>query len=235
MSAAASATSPEPVDPQALQHGLTLVTAAATATAVKQVSDDPQQTAAALAVAGPLIVEQFGGAAATLATDFYDATRSLAQATQRYTAKPVVDVRADYIIGNLAGWATDPLRADKPDIESTIARVADVIQLETARALRDTMTQNAEQDPAAVGWRRIARAGACPFCRMLADKGAIFKESTARFAAHTNCHCAAVPVFKGGDRGPEASVEQYVASRKRRTDAGRKQLRDYLAAHYGDS
>jgi hypothetical protein len=64
---------------------------------------------------------------------------------------------------------------------------------------------------------------------MLSGKGAIFKQDTARFAAHENCHCSAQPVFdKQG--GEEASVIQYIASKKRRTEADRKRLRDYLAS-----
>jgi hypothetical protein len=64
---------------------------------------------------------------------------------------------------------------------------------------------------------------------MLAGKGEIFKQDTARFAAHEHCHCTAQPVFEG-QHGEEASVMQYVASKKRRTEADRKRLRDYLAS-----
>ena len=74
----------------------------------------------------------------------------------------------------------------------------------------DTAEENVRADEAAVGWRRNARTGACPFCLMLADRGAVYrKESTANFSAHSagprgggNCRCTVVPVFKCGDEVP---------------------------------
>ena len=66
---------------------------------------------------------------------------------------------------------------------------------------------------------------------MLSDKGAVFRAETARFAAHSNCHCSAAPVFNGQD-GEEANVMQYVASQKRRSEKDRARLREYLNANY---
>jgi hypothetical protein len=70
---------------------------------------------------------------------------------------------------------------------------------------------------------------------MLADRGAVFSEATASFAAHTDCHCAARPEFANGEHGPEASVEQYLASTKNRTPAQRARLREYLNENYPDA
>jgi len=66
---------------------------------------------------------------------------------------------------------------------------------------------------------------------MLSGRGAVYKQGTARFAAHSNCHCSAEPVFEG-EAGPEASVLQYVASQRKRSDADRAALRDYLNTHF---
>lgn len=95
---------------------------------------------------------------------------------------------------------------------------------------RDTFVAGADQDPKCVGWKRITSAGACRFCRFLADRGAVYMESTAIFAAHDNCMCTAAAVFKGGEIGPEASVEQYLGSRKTRTPKDRARLLDALEA-----
>lgn len=97
---------------------------------------------------------------------------------------------------------------------------------------RETIRRTTAADPRAVGWKRILNAGACQFCRMLADRGAVYREATATFAAHKGCGCSAAPVFLGGEVGPEASVEQYLASQKTRTDAQKRQLRDYLNTNY---
>jgi hypothetical protein len=64
---------------------------------------------------------------------------------------------------------------------------------------RDTVTDASVQDPVAEGWERIATAGACDFCTMLAGRGAVYKEDTADFQAHDHCGCVAAPVFSGGE------------------------------------
>ena len=127
---------------------------------------------------------------------------------------------------NAIAWATQALLDDALDATPQ-QRLAEVVQLETARPYRDTITTNRRRDPSAVGWRRIAESG-CRFCRMLAGRGAVYKAETARFASHTHCHCTAAPVFKGQD-GPEASALQYVASKRRKTEADRARVRAYLA------
>jgi hypothetical protein len=71
-------------------------------------------------------------------------------------------------------------------------------------------------------------SGGCKLCRMLADRGAVYRHDTARFAAHPNCHCGAEPVFGANDTGETASVMQYVASKRNRTPAQQAELRDYL-------
>jgi hypothetical protein len=67
---------------------------------------------------------------------------------------------------------------------------------------------------------------------MAADKGAVYKESTAYFAAHEHCNCTAQPVFKGGEVGQEASAIQYISAKRRRSPAEQARLREYLATYY---
>lgn len=95
---------------------------------------------------------------------------------------------------------------------------------------RDTIVHAANADPKAVGWKRITTSGACRFCRFLADRGAVYRESTATFAAHDGCMCTAAAVFKGGKIGPEATTEQYIGSGKTRTAKDRARLNDALEA-----
>src|SRR5690606_39363030 len=61
-------------------------------------------------------------------------------------------------------------------------------------------------DTEAIGWSRNANYDACKFCLMLAGRGALYrKRETTQFAAHTDCQCTYVPVFRNGEHGPEAS------------------------------
>jgi len=220
--------------PTALESraALTLVTGSAV-NAVQRVlgslTGSPESVRADLLDAVPAIIGYYADGSSALAADFYDDERERAAAKGRFMAEPVVLDRGEKI-GRAVAWAAKPLFDGDGDPS---ARLAEVVQLETARPYRDTITTNRRRDPEAAGWRRVS-VGGCKFCRMLADRGAVYRDETARFASHTHCHCTAEPVFKGGDVGEEADVMQYLASGRRRSVKDRERLKAYLAEHYGD-
>jgi hypothetical protein len=174
----------------------------------------------------PDVIRYYADGSVALAADLYEDERVAAGLTG-FTARTVVADRAVHIERGIV-WAADPLEVG--DEALALQRLAEVIQLEVARPYRDTILFNRRQDPEAVGWRRITRGG-CAFCRMLADRGAVYRAATARFAAHESCHCTAQPVFEG-QGGVEASTIQYLASKRNRTPRQQQQLRDYLAEFY---
>lgn len=179
----------------------------------------------------PGVVGFYSEGSAVLAADFYDDSRTGVRASP-FSAAPVVLDRTVKIRRGVT-WASEPLSVD--DDELAAARFAQLMRSEMARPYRDTITTNRRQDPAAVGWTRITRgAKSCGFCRMLADRGAVYRKETATFAAHDDCMCTAAPVFAGRETGPEASVAQYMASKRRRTAKEKAFLRDYLAGNYPD-
>ena len=178
----------------------------------------------------PDVVAFYSEGSAALAADFYDDARVGTRGA--YSAAPVVLDRTVKIRRGVA-WASFPLSID--DDELAAARFAEVMRTEMARPYRDTVISNRQQDKSCVGWKRITRGSkSCGFCRMLADRGAVYKEATASFAAHDDCMCTCAPVFKGGEIGPEASTIQYMASKRRRTPKEKAFLRDYLAGNYPD-
>lgn len=210
---------------------LQLVTSAAVSavvTALGRAKGSPEQQRALLLEAVPGVISYYSEGSSALAADFYDDERERAAPPRLYIAEPVILDRTVKIRRAVA-WASDPLFADNRELSS--ARLAEVVQLETAKPYRDTILTNRRRDPSAVGWRRVTNGG-CKMCRMLAEKGAIFSDKTARFAAHGNCKCTAQPVFSTDDFGEEASVMQYVASQRRRTPEQQAQLREYLNAYY---
>lgn len=176
----------------------------------------------------PTLIESYSDGTAALAADWYDDSRDAAGARGNYLAEPVVNLRPDKIrIGGL--WTIKPLLSPVPDFPAAQERLAEVIQLETARPFRDTITTNSHRDPASVGWRRITHGG-CDLCRFLAARGAVYRQETANFATHPHCRCGAVPVFDGQD-GDEADTLQYVASDRRasRTRKQRDAINEALA------
>lgn len=63
---------------------------------------------------------------------------------------------------------------------------------EPYRAANAVMTRNALDDLRLTGRMvRATRPGACPFCRVIADRG--YTPAAAGFAAHRNCQCTAIP------------------------------------------
>lgn len=210
---------------------LQLVTGAAVnavVSALARLSGSPEQRRASLLDIAPAVIAHYSDGSSALAADFYDDERERSAPPKLYIAEPVIADRTVKIRRAIA-WASDPLFGDEP--EKSAGRLAEVVQLETARPYRDTILENRNRDPSAVGWRRITNGG-CKLCRMLADRGAVFSDKTARFAAHTNCKCTAQPVFSTDDYGEEASALQYLASRRKRTSEQQEVLREYLRVNY---
>lgn len=216
------------------KQALRLVTTESVDTAVGLLvglSGSPTARRAALLNSVPEIVGYFSEGSAALAVDFYEEERVRAGVRDRtFVTSFVVNDRTVKIRRGVA-WASDPLFSD--DEELAGKRLAEIVQIETARPYRDTILANRRLDPQSVGWRRVT-SGGCKFCRMLADRGAVYRQASATFAAHPNCHCSAQPVFKANDPGTEVGVFQYTASKRGRTPAQRKALRDYLNANYSD-
>lgn len=217
--------------PQQIRRALNLVADAATVAAgqlLLTTTGSPEQRRTELLGGVPEMISYYQEGTAALAADYYDEERDSANVSGSYSPRLVIVDRTEKI-RNATAWAALPL-FDGNDA-AAIGRLGEVVQLETARSFRDTITQNASDDAQAIGWKRVS-AGGCKFCAMLAARGAVYKESTARFASHPHCHCSAAPAFVGADDGPEADALQYRASKRSRTPAQRAQLREYLNENF---
>lgn len=212
--------------PDQYRRALALVSDRAVETAIPLLSSlGPTDT---LVVATTDVIAYYSDGTAALAADQYDELREAARARGRFTAAPVVNLDEEGIRRGVL-WAAEPLHGN--DLAEATSRLTRVVQPATADAFRVTTTDNSDRDPAAVGWRRHSSGSGCKFCAMLASRGAVYKESTVHFAAHPHCSCSASPVFDGED-GEEASVMQYMASQRIRTDAESARLRAFLNTNY---
>lgn len=62
---------------------------------------------------------------------------------------------------------------------------------------RDTILRTSQEDPAAVGWRRVLGGPGCDFCQQQAGRGAIyFSDDTAGFQPHDKCGCTPEPEYR---------------------------------------
>lgn len=221
------------VTPRESRAALLLLTLEAVQTAgeaLRRFTGRPEQRRAALLDTVPEIVNYYADGSAALAADFYEEQRDEAGGATSFVPELIV---ADTTVKVRRGvaWASDPLFAEEPDELAAADRLAQVVQIRTATPYRQTILDAYRADDYCIGWRRITRGG-CRFCRMLADRGAVYKETTAIFASHPNCNCTAQPVFRNQDPGEEASALQYMSSRRNRTPESRARIRDALDRLY---
>lgn len=157
--------------------------------------DRPERARDALLEFLPLLVAQYGEAGAAAAADWYDDVRDSDRVPGRYRAEvaepaPDLEVRTEQTVRRAAGYFF---------IEGSAAlALPSMLDPATKYALepaRQTIIQSTERDPRAKGWQRIARAGACDFCRMLTNRGAVYTSRSALFESHGHCHCVAAPAF----------------------------------------
>lgn len=94
---------------------------------------------------------------------------------------------------------------------------------------RETLLQSTRADPRAVGWQRVTSGNACEFCEMLAERGVVYAEEAADFAAHDNCGCFAQPEFSQ----EQTAVRDYTPSERfsiqEQRDANNERIRAALA------
>lgn len=222
--------------PEAVRRELALVTSEALSQLVLAAPDLSPDPVAGILGAIDLLVPSYYDATGSLAVAWYDERRSESSPSTSFAPSIIGDPDTSWIDREVARLGAD-LDAQA---ERLVDEALGLAEKEVARGFRDSMLGNLRSDPDAVGWSRVARAGACKFCTMLAGKGAVYRsESTAIFAAHKNCNCAAQPEFRNGSHGPEASVIQYVASSRRARsqaaqDARNARVRAYLNQNYPD-
>ncbi|OKH91496.1 hypothetical protein [Streptomyces uncialis] len=169
------------------------------------------------------VVGRYGETAATVAADFYEAERAAAGVRGTFTvplagAPPDEQVEASLRWAAKDLWPRDAQAATVAQREPLTVRL-EAVQVKAEGAVqklvsdqgRATVRQAVRRDREAVAYARAAALGGCSFCKLLASRGAVFKdaraagrEADARFSGdasavkfHDNCHCGIIPVFRG--------------------------------------
>lgn len=178
----------------------------------------------------PALTAQYGEAAAAVAADFYDDLRAAEPVRPGFRARMADPVSTDVVAARTRFGAQHLFTDDPPQMLVFLSSAVTKYVLQPGRA---TIVQSTQADPAASGWHRETRPGACDFCRLLAGRGNIYRAETARFAAHDDCGCVAVPSWDAS--AEEVPVSAYVASERTSamTPAQRERhnqrLREYMA------
>lgn len=182
-----------------------------------------QQTIPEWIDAAGTVIDRYGAASATLAADFYDAQREASGVAGRFTA-PLAEAPPREQIEASLRWAAKDLWPRQEE-RATVAQLQPMpVRLEQAAhkaegaaqklALdqgRETVREAVQRDPRAIGYARAAALGACSFCKLMASRGAVYKDfesvggaANERFEGdasvvkfHDNCHCQPIPIFRG--------------------------------------
>lgn len=181
----------------------------------------------------PDVAARYGDAAAALAMDYFEMAREAAEVPGMYIPTPAPLAPVEQFEGSIR-WAVGAVVGDDPSFEALAGRLGGSVSRAVVDVATETLTGATVRDRRANGWSRTLEPGACSFCRMLADRGAVYSGETVRFASHDNCRCSVAPRFRVGPNDVPAGPVQYAASKRRgkRTEADKRRVREYLAAHY---
>ena len=179
-----------------------------------------------IADAYPEITTQYASAAADLGAEWYEESAP----NLPYRAVPLGLPPAEQLAKSSAWALLAPGNAG-------LDRLAGASSRTVLNANRLTIVGNSEREHGST-WARVAKRGACAFCRLLATRENVYTSrgaallSTARKSKrdhgdgyHDHCHCVAVEVRPGKSFTPPAYVEQWqadyeaAASRSRGTKA----------------
>jgi hypothetical protein len=170
----------------------------------------------------PGVLETWAEASSAAAADWYEELRESAEIAGQFSA--IAEPLGDLGAYALAGWAAEPLKLPEPDVVSARSRLEDGFQKRLANSANLTVTGSAEADPKARGYMRRTRPGACKFCIMVASRGAVYTQKSARFACHGHCFCEAIPAW-GGRALP---VKPYKKSDRPSTPEDRARVRQWI-------
>ncbi|MEU3355267.1 hypothetical protein [Streptomyces sp. NPDC037389] len=171
------------------------------------------------------MIHRYGAASAELAADYYSDARKASGVRGAFDVPvagppPVGQITASRRAVR-ASASRRPL--DDEDDGKAVARWEAVqterdlvrVQRLAAQAGRRTIEKAARADPAAIGWRRVATAGCCAFCALLAVNGVVYSDRRTADRRedgepyHDRCHCHAEPAFYGVRSEPQPQVEQW--------------------------
>lgn len=183
----------------------------------------------------PLIAQDYGDAAASLALDYYEMAREAAEIPGFVSLEGAANVNGEAVDSSIR-WSLRHITGELPQLELMSKELGASIARKVLDVDAETIRFASVKDKRSVGWSRLTDAGACSFCRMLSDRGAVYTGSTVRFASHDHCGCTAMPMFDNERNIRPVSTLAFQASQRRLSDAQsaamKARVRDYLAANY---
>lgn len=140
------------------------------------------------------LVDGYGLAAASVASDWYSHARYESPVVGRFIPRPVVRISPEDV-NRAVGWGVKPLFGEVPDLALAESRLTGGVQRLVTNSSRETLAENARRDPSRPRTWRHAQQDCCAFCMMLATRPATRGRND--FRAHNYCRCSVGIVFDG--------------------------------------
>lgn len=159
----------------------------------------------------PILTDQYGSVAASMAADWYDELRAASGASGRFRAlaapsvpAEAVETKVRYLAGHL--WTPDPA-----GMLGGLLVAADKYVKQPGRA---TMAANAKRE--GVRWARVPTGKkTCSFCLIIASRDAVFlSKKSAKYDSsgekyHGECDCQPVRIAKASDYPKDYLPDDY--------------------------
>lgn len=158
----------------------------------------------------PVLTQQYGDLAASVAVEWFDELRAEADVAGRFRATQAAAASTAQAQGTVR-WAASHLWTEDPS--GMLAPLMGAVRRLVLDPARQTIVDSSDADPKSVGWQRNVRPTGCDFCVMLSGRGGIYRsEKSATFASHDHCTCTASPSWD--IRAREVPVGVYRASER---------------------
>lgn len=139
----------------------------------------------------PAVTATYGQAAAVVAADWYDESRSAQRVPGRFRAVMAPTFPSEYVRKRIRFGAAH-LFTETPQL--MLPFLLDSMQEYVLQPGRDSILRSVATDREAKGWERVTRPGACDFCHLLS--GRFGKTDWVNYPAHGNCNCTAQPIWR---------------------------------------
>lgn len=197
--------------------------------------EDIPGTWPAFATAARLILERDRNAAATLGQAYLAAHRTASGVPGDPVIIPPMPLPEEQVTASLTATGLAQLlrssaagQTSEQALANGYVTVSGAVSRLALNGARDTVRYSTLADSATVGWQRATAGDACPFCRMLAGRGAVYSAETADFSAHDHCSCSASPAY-ADLVGPGVTVRPYEPSSRVQSEADRARTRAWIA------
>lgn len=151
-----------------------------------------------LVVATLPLVQVHHRLSASVAIAYYEAFRTAEGAHGASSPHLAGDIDTDqvaaslFITGrNMTRKAIDAGYSPAAARQVALVRTSGAVSRHVLAGGRDTLVTSTRADRAAHGYTRVVSAGACSYCRQLAERGTVGDD----FRAHDHCGCSAEPSY----------------------------------------